>query len=65
MGLDLAQLVHELEFVNAYTSRPVTRGQMAAVWRDPDTADPVSLVIQGVGVAGRVAVCIAVLMLAD
>ena len=46
MGLDLAELVHELELVDPDVAAPVPAGQVLPVGADPDAPDPVPLVVQ-------------------
>ena len=44
--LDLAQLVHELELVDADVAAAISGGEVLPVRTDPDASDSVSLVVQ-------------------
>ena len=46
MGLDLAELVHELELVHPDVAAPIPRRKVLPVRRDPDASYTVSLVVQ-------------------
>ena len=46
MGLNLAQLVHKLELVDANVPAAVARREVLPVRGDPDASDTVSLVVQ-------------------
>ena len=48
MGLDLAELVHELKLVDANVAAPVSGSEVLPVRGDADAADTVALVVQGV-----------------
>ena len=48
MRLDLAQLVHELELVDADVAAAISRGEVLPVRTDPDTTHSVALVVQRV-----------------
>ena len=48
MRLDLAQLVHELELVDADVAAAISRGEVLPVRTDPDATHSVSLVVQRV-----------------
>ena len=48
VGLDLAELVHELELVHPDVPAPIPRRKVLPVRRDPDASNPVSLVVQRV-----------------
>ena len=52
MGLDLAELVHELELVDPDVAGPVAAGQMLPVGADPDAPHTVPLVVQRVLLPG-------------
>ena len=49
MGLDLAELVHELQLVHADVTRAVAARQVAPVGGDPDAAHAVPLIMMGKG----------------
>ena len=46
--LDLAQLVHELELVDADVAAAISRGEVLPVRTDPDATHSVALVVQRV-----------------
>ena len=46
VGLDLAELIHELELVDADVAAAIPRRKMLPVRRDPDAPHSVSLVVQ-------------------
>ena len=48
VSLDLAELVHELQLVDADVARPVAAGEVLPVGADADTAHPVPLIVQRV-----------------
>ena len=48
MGLDLAELVHELELMHPDVAAPIPRRKVLPVRRDPDAPHTVSLVVQRV-----------------
>ena len=48
MRLNLAQLVHELELVDADVAAAISRGEVLPVRTDPDTTHSVALVVQRV-----------------
>ena len=48
VGLDLAELVHELKLVDANVAAPVSGSEVLPVRGDADAADTVALVVQGV-----------------
>ena len=48
VGLDLAELIHELELVDANVAAAIPRRKMLPVRRYPDAPHSVSLVVQRV-----------------
>ena len=46
--LDLAQLVHELQLVDADVAAAISGGEVLPVRTDPDASDSVALVVQRV-----------------